>query len=50
MNKTEINASIVLYHNKEDQLHKAIKSFLNTDLEFKLYLIDNSSNDELKKL
>jgi len=46
----KINASIVLYHNKIEQLQKAINSFLNTNLKVKLYLIDNSSNDNLKKL
>jgi GT2 family glycosyltransferase len=39
-----------LYHNKKEQLQKAIKSFLDTKLKVKLYLIDNSSNDNLKKL
>jgi GT2 family glycosyltransferase len=47
---TQINASIVLYHNKKEQLVKAINSFLNTNLEVKLYLVDNSSDDELKEL
>jgi len=47
---TQINASIVLYHNKKAQLTKAINSFLNTSLEVKLYLVDNSLNDELKEL
>jgi GT2 family glycosyltransferase len=47
---TEINASIVLYHNKKEQLTKAINSFLNIDLKVKLYLVDNSSNDNLKEL
>lgn len=47
---TNINASIVLYHNKKEQLEKAIKSFLNTNLKVKLYLVDNSSNDDLKEL
>lgn len=46
----KINASIVLYHNKKDQLIKAIDSFLATSLEVKLYLIDNSVNDDLKIL
>ena len=46
----QINASIVLYRNKKEQLLKTIKSFLNTGLKVKLYLIDNSSNDELKVL
>ncbi len=46
----EVSASIVLFHNKTEQLEKVIKSFLNTNLKVKLYLIDNSSNDELKEL
>ena len=50
MIKTKITASIVLYHNKKEQLEKAIKSFLDTKLHVKLYLIDNSSNDNLKEL
>ena len=47
---TQINASIVFYHNHKKQLLKAINSFLSTDLKVKLYLIDNSSNDDLKEL
>lgn len=47
---TKINASIVLYHNKKEQLKKVINSFLNTDMKVKLYLVDNSSNDDLKEL
>ncbi len=46
----QISASIVLYHNKKEQIKKAIKSFLNTSLHVKLYLIDNSSSDNLKEL
>lgn len=46
----QINASIVLYHNKKEQLIKVINSFLNTSLEVKLYLVDNSSTDDLKEL
>ena len=47
---TNISASIVLYHNKKEQVKKAIDSFLNTELEAKLYLVDNSETDELKEL
>lgn len=47
---TQINASIVLYHNKKEQLIKAINSFLNTSLDVKLYLVDNSTTDQLKEL
>jgi len=46
----QISASIVLYHNSTIQLSKAIHSFLDTNLEVKLYLIDNSGNDHLKDL
>ncbi len=46
----QINASIVLYHNKRDQLKKVIDSFLSTDLNVYLYLIDNSATDELKDM
>lgn len=47
---TQINASIVLYHNKKEQVLKAINSCLNTELIVKLFLVDNSSNDDLKDL
>lgn len=46
----KINVSIVLYQNQLDQLIKAIDSILNTNLNIKLYLIDNSANDDLKIL
>ncbi|MGB4268678.1 MAG: glycosyltransferase family 2 protein [Spirochaetota bacterium] len=45
-----INASIVLYNNRKEQLLKAIHSVLNTTLKVRLYLIDNSTNDNLKEL
>ena len=47
---SQINTSIVLYHNNTEQLTKVIKSFLNTNLSVKLYLVDNLSNDDLKEL
>lgn len=46
----QINASVVLYHNKKEDLLKVINSFLTTDLNVKLYLVDNSSTDDLKGL
>jgi GT2 family glycosyltransferase len=39
-----------LYKNDIAMLKKAIASFLNTDLNVKLYLIDNSPSDDLKIL
>jgi len=47
---TQINASMVLYHNKKEQVLKAINSCLNTELMVKLFLVDNSSNDDLRDL
>lgn len=38
----QINSSIVLYHNEEIQLLKAIISFLKTNMNLKLYFIDIS--------
>jgi GT2 family glycosyltransferase len=46
----QINASIVLYHNDQAQVKRAMQSFLDTSLEVKLYLVDNSSNDMLRYL
>lgn len=50
MNK--INGSIVLYNNSLDLLKKAIYSFISVDkkLRNKLYLIDNSPTDKLRRL
>ncbi|KQB41548.1 glycosyltransferase [Flavobacterium aquidurense] len=49
MNK-EISSSIVLYNSDEKILEDAIASFLNMNLNVKLYLIDNSPTDILKTL
>jgi GT2 family glycosyltransferase len=46
----DISASIVLYKNEKALLKKAISSFLNTNLEVRLYLLDNSPNDSLRSL
>lgn len=46
----DISASIVLYKNEKTLLKKAINSFLNTNLEVRLYLLDNSPNDSLRSL
>jgi GT2 family glycosyltransferase len=45
-----INVSIVVYHNNEEQVLRTIKSCLNSNLNMKIYLIDNSSNQNLSKL
>lgn len=45
-----VNASIVLYKNPFSMVEKAIKSFLNTSGDIKLYLIDNSPTDQLREL
>jgi len=45
----KITACIVIYDNKLEDLQKAINSFLSSSLEVKLFLIDNSPLDTLKK-
>ena len=46
----DIVSSIVLYKNNPDVLSSTIKSFLNTRLTVKLYLVDNSPTDGLRNL
>lgn len=45
-----LTCSIVLYHNDEAEIKKAINSLLQSSLSIKLFLVDNSKTDELKKL
>ncbi|WP_432205377.1 glycosyltransferase family 2 protein (plasmid) [Cetobacterium somerae] len=45
----DITSSIVTYNTKIDELQKAIESFLNTDLNVRLYISDNSPTDDLKE-
>ena len=47
---SKIIASIVLYGNEISILKQAIDSFLNTDLDITLILIDNSPSDLLRIL
>ena len=46
----KITSCIVLYKNEIKMLREAIDSLLNTNLNIKLYLVDNSPNDDLKIL
>lgn len=46
----KISGSIVLFKNEENILQDAIASFLNTDLNVLLYLIDNSPTDILRRI
>ena len=43
-----VTASVVLYRTNPNDLKKVIDSFLFSDYNFRLYLIDNSPSDELK--
>ena len=43
-------ASVVAYENDRDTLTKSIESFLNSAVDAKLYLVDNSPTDSLKTL
>ena len=47
---TEITCAIVLYNNDSVTLQKAINSLLDTGLNIRVYLIDNSLNDTLEQL
>lgn len=46
----DITSSIVLYKSDPSILLQAIKSFLNTELIVKLYLVDNSPEDNLRNI
>lgn len=46
----ETTVSIVCYQNEEVVLQKTINCFLKLKFDFKLFLIDNSKTDHLKKL
>lgn len=46
----DITATIVLYKSPREKLLHAINSFLNSELNLKLYLVDNSPTDELKSI
>jgi GT2 family glycosyltransferase len=48
LNKPLFSACIVLYKNDREMLKKAIDSFLNTSINVKLFLVDNSPTDALK--
>jgi len=44
----KLTASIVCYKTSKEMLERAISSFLNTNLDVKLYIIDNSPNDKIR--
>lgn len=46
----QLNASIVLYQKEKEPLLNVIKSFLSASSAVKLYLVDNSSNNDLEGL
>ena len=48
--KTKISVSVVIYKNKISMLKKLFDSLLNTDLEIKIFVIDNSPNNEIEKM
>ena len=45
-----ITGSIVTYHNNKKVLSEAMASFLNTSLQVKLYIVDNSADDSIRSL
>lgn len=48
MNPLHISATIVAYKNNIDELNLSIKSFLETNFNVAIYIIDNSPTDSLK--
>lgn len=46
----DLLGSIVVYQNSGEQIQKAIASFLNTGLNVRLYVIDNSPDDKAREL
>jgi GT2 family glycosyltransferase len=48
--KYNITASLVLFNSDITEAKRAISSFLNTELDIKLFLVDNSPEDTLKEL
>ena len=44
-----VSASIVTYKNKREVLDETVKSFLNTGMDVRLYIVDNSPTDEIGK-
>ena len=45
-----ITASLVTYNNLDEDIRNVIESFLNTELEVRLFVSDNSETDRLKEL
>jgi GT2 family glycosyltransferase len=46
----DLSISIVIYNNDADELEQTIRCCLSIKSVFKLFIIDNSQNDELRKL
>lgn len=46
----DILGSVVVYRNPSAQIHEAITSFLNTQMNVKLYVIDNSPDDQAREV
>jgi len=46
----DLTGSIVVYRNPPEQVLKAVTSFLNTRLNVRLYVIDNSPDDSIRQL
>jgi len=48
--KATLTASIVTYKNNPDVLRRSIGSFLNSELDVRLFIVDNSPTNELRLL
>lgn len=48
MKKYDLTISIVLYNTAVEEINNIIKKFINTTFRYRIFLIDNSSEDTLK--
>jgi GT2 family glycosyltransferase len=46
----DLVGSIVVYQNSDEQIRQALASFLNTELNVRLYVIDNSPDERVRAL
>jgi len=50
MSQLALSVSIVLFNNSRDQLKRVIDSVLNSPIDLRVFLLDNSPNDELRSI
>jgi GT2 family glycosyltransferase len=46
----DLSVSVVLYHTDKSEVYKLLKSFIRSELDIDIFLVDNSATDELKEV